>query len=298
MFNNRFSITFTLARAMAPIMAERAFLAIQWKIFNHCYIRAINYHDTPAGTAHNFEKHLQFYRQHFSPVSLSDLNRFFESKEWWKDKPGLIISFDDGHRNNYDVAAPLLEKYGFTGWFFVPVDYINTPPKEQKEFASKHNFAPLNSQTWQEGYEDGRVALSWDELRELDKKHVIGCHTRSHHRMFASTSPEQLNNEIIEAKHILEQELQHSIDIFCWCGGEKNTYSSEAARYVRRAGYRYSFMTISAPILPSTDRLQLHRTNVESHMHINNVKFWLTGLMDVLYTPKRRQVNRITVNTA
>lgn len=35
----------------------------------------------------------------------------------FKDKPGILLTFDDGLTANASVAAPLLKKYGFTGLF-------------------------------------------------------------------------------------------------------------------------------------------------------------------------------------
>ncbi|MBA7650818.1 hypothetical protein ES703_58629 [subsurface metagenome] len=266
-----------VARVLTFAMVCDLLFWMQKKVLGNNYIRAINYHDTPANTADNFEKQLCFYQQHFSPVSLSDLDSFFNSCKWKKDKPGLIISFDDGYKSNYGVAAPLLQKYGFTGWFFVSVDFIYTPGIEQ---AKSYNNSPT---------------MSWDELGELDKKHVIGCHTRSHHRMTAETTERELDKEIAQAKYDLEAKLQDEIDIFCWCGGDRQSYSSAAARYIAKTGYRYSFMTNSAPILANTERLHLQRTNIESNWPVELVKFQLSGIMDILYTPKRAWVNKITI---
>ncbi|MFC1921401.1 polysaccharide deacetylase family protein [Chloroflexota bacterium] len=265
-----------VAKATSFVMADRVLLSLQRKLHNNAYIRAVNYHQTPAETASNFEKQLEFYKHHFCPVSLPDLSRFLNSREWEKDKPGLIISFDDGFKNNYEVAAPLLEEFGFTGWFFVPTAFIYTPGVEQPK------------------YIDGYVTMSWDELRKLDRKHVIGCHTETHHRMVASTSEEKLDEEIIQSKHFLEEKLGHQVDIFCWCGGEKSSYSGAAAKYISKAGYQYAFMTNCAPILFTTDSLHLQRTNIESHWPIELVKYQLCGLMDILYTPFRIWVDRMT----
>jgi hypothetical protein len=87
------------------------------------FIRAVNYHCVPPACGIPFEKQLQFYTMHFSDVTEDDLGDFLFQKKWDKKKPGLIISFDDGDLSNYSVAAPLLEKYGFTGWFFIPTGF-------------------------------------------------------------------------------------------------------------------------------------------------------------------------------
>lgn len=271
-----YGVKLNAARVLSLIMVSDLLLWVQKKLLGNNYIRAINYHDTPIDTAGNFERQLQFYQKHFSPVSLSDLDTFFDNGTWGKGKPGLIISFDDGYKSNYDIAAPLLEKYGFIGWFFVPTDFMFTPDIEPVKIFGGHH------------------TMSRDELRKLDRNHVIGCHTKTHHRMIASTPAQKLDEEIAQAKYLLEEKLQHKVDIFCWCGGEKQSYSSAAARYIINTGYRYAFMTNSAPILTSTRKLQLQRTNIESDWPIGLVKFQLSGIMDILYISKRAWVNRIT----
>lgn len=240
------------------------------------YIRAINYHDTPASSASNFEKQLQFYQQYFSPVTFSDLESFFNEGAWKKDKPGLIISFDDGHLSNYETALPLLEKYGFTGWFFVPAGFLYTKGKEQVRI-----------------FED-KAIMSWEDAIDINKNHVIGCHTMNHHRMTKETTEEQMEEEIAQSRLLLEEKLQCPIDIFCWCGGDFSSYSSSGANYIAKTGYSYVFMTNSAPILKGTHKLHLQRTNIETGWPIELVKFQLSGIMDILYFPKRVLINRIT----
>lgn len=38
----------------------------------------------------------------------------------------VVITFDDGALNNYEVAAPVLERFGAAAFFFVPLDVIRT----------------------------------------------------------------------------------------------------------------------------------------------------------------------------
>jgi len=206
------------------------------KLLSGSYVRAINYHNTSFCDAKIVEAQMKFYQKYFSPVTKKDLEEFFITKVWKKKKPGLIISLFEGYRNNYDVAAPILEKYGFTGWFFIPTEYINTPIENQKEFAREHSIDMELDE-----YEDNRYALTWDEIRNLGEKHVIASHTRTHYRIKEDTTEEKMADEIINSKKELEEKLQTEIAHFCWLGGEEFNYNPVATKYVVEAGYRYLF---------------------------------------------------------
>lgn len=206
------------------------------KLLGGSYIRAINYHNTSFCDVKIFEAQMKFYQNHFSSVTKEDLDEFFITKIWKKEKPGLIISLFEGYRNNYDVAAALVEKYGFTGWFFIPTEYINTPVEEQKKFAGEHSIDMELDE-----YKDNRYALTWDEIRELDKRHVIASHTKTHYRITQNTTEEKMKDEIVNSKKELEDKLQHEISHFCWLGGEEFNYNAVSTSYVIEAGYKYLF---------------------------------------------------------
>jgi len=252
-------------------------LWLQRKLFKGCYIRVINYHGTLKEFQDNFERQLSFYKKYFCSVNLEDLENLLNGK-WEKEKPGLIISFDDGLKSNYDVAMPLLEKYGFIGWFFIPVGLIGTG--KCKDF---HHT----------GNKDCSY-MSWREITKLNKNHIIGCHTLTHCRLSNEISNEKLEQEIVESKKILENKLNIKNNIFCWVGGEERTYTIKAAKYIREAGYKYTFMTNNKLIFPGENRFQLQRTNIEVDWPLSLVKFYLSGIMDIIYIGKRNRVNKIT----
>jgi len=213
------------------------------------FVRAINYHE--IDDFKGFEKQLRYFQNYFSDAG----------KDFWQGKGcRLMITFDDGLKSHYQ-AAQKLEKYGFTGWFFVPSGLVGKT-----------------------GY------LNWDQIKEMSKKHVIGSHTMNHTRMNKHFSSKKLEMEIIDSKKILEKNLG-PIDSFCWVGGELRTYTRPAAKLVRKH-YRYGFQTCASPI--RNNPYHLHRTNIESSWSIPVIRFQLSRLMDLLYTPKKILVENRT----
>lgn len=279
-------------RALGHALGASGFSSLMLRgqslLYRSGYVRVVNYHATPRVFATSFEEHLRFYARHFAPISCEELVAFIDGVPRHAGKPGLVISFDDGLRSNYDIAAPLLERYGFAGWFFVPVGFIDAPVARQLEFARTHRIF-----SEPEVPSDGRLAMSWEELRSLTGRHIVGNHTRSHRRLGPSVPADQIQDEVAAARADLERELGHAVRAFCWVGGEVTAYSPEAERQVRQAGYRCAFMNDSFPVLPGTDPLRVQRTNIEASWSLDVVRFQLSGVMDVLSAPKRRQVSEL-----
>ena len=254
------------------------------------HVRIVNYHDVPPSRAGAFERQIERLAEHFEPVALDDIIKLHEER-WTAARPGLLLTFDDGLRSHHDVVAPILERYGFRGCFFVPVGFVDTPPEQQAEWARAHEILVADE------YQDHRVALTWDETRELDARHVVGGHTWDHVRLRSGLPPEVLRREIADARERLGKELGHPVDVFAWVGGEESSYSAEAARAIREAGFRFSMMTNNAVVRPTTDLRHLQRTNLEARFPEALVDLSLSGFYDLLYTAKRRRVDRLTSET-
>src|SRR5688572_631852 len=75
------------------------------------WARALNYHDVPPRLAGAFEAQLRLFARDFVSVGPAELAAL-HAGDWPHEKPGLLLTFDDGLRSHADVVAPLLEKYG------------------------------------------------------------------------------------------------------------------------------------------------------------------------------------------
>lgn len=279
-----------VARWVCRFGLDRVSRALQHSLFGPS-IRVVNYHDVAPDRAADFERQVQYYAENFDRVSPESL---LSPGEWSlpRERPGILITFDDGLRSHADVAAPILEEYGFAGWFMVPVAFVETLPEDQIEFAEAHQILHSGHD-----YGDPRIAMTWEDARRMSDRHVIGCHTWNHTRLSAELTSDQLRKEIPEAKAFMESKLDHDISVFAWVGGEEWSYSAGAARAIADAGFSLSFMTNNQLVRPGTDRLQLQRTNVEAFDSDDVVRFQLSGIMDVMYMPKRKRVNSLTATS-
>src|SRR5438128_4326957 len=80
----------------------------------------------------------------------------------------VLITFDDGYRDNLENAAPILERYGYPAVQFVPLAYVgDTLPLPHERYLTAHGVR--------------NPTVDWDEIAELERLGVrIEEHGRSH----------------------------------------------------------------------------------------------------------------------
>jgi len=75
---------------------------------------------TPAA----FEQQMEWLaRNGYTVVTLARLARFLEGKEALPAK-SVAITIDDGYRSSYEIAYPILRKYGFPATVFLYTDFV------------------------------------------------------------------------------------------------------------------------------------------------------------------------------
>jgi peptidoglycan/xylan/chitin deacetylase (PgdA/CDA1 family) len=105
-----------------------------------------------------FEKHLRFLLSKFNVVSLESLVKD-SVMDSGNDKTWCVLTFDDGWRDFYDYAFPLLKKYKVPATVFLPTRFIGS----REQFWTDH-FAHLLSR---------RDFLTEDEFLDPDIRHHV-----------------------------------------------------------------------------------------------------------------------------
>ncbi len=166
----------------------------------------------------------------YHAVSFADVNRYFDDGTPLPNKP-FILTFDDGWKNQYKHALPVLLKYNTKATFF-----IYTNPIDHKK---AH---------W----------MSWDEVKTLDKMGMeIGGHSRTHPVLTKITTDAGLDKEISGGKKILESNLGHPVEVFAYPFG---MYNESVVAAVKRAGY-LSARTVHAGVWNDSEhRYGIHGT--------------------------------------
>jgi len=164
----------------------------------------------------------------------------------------VLITFDDGYRDNLAHAAPVLERYGYRAVIFVPIGYLDDPRP-----------LPHEERLAMRGLING--TLDWGELRELE---AAGVRVESHgisHRPLAALELDEATREIVLSKLRLEDRLGRPVRSFAYVKGSEAHYKPVHLSLLRQAGYEVAFTSVSGSNGPNADPLRLHRYNIEPY---------------------------------
>lgn len=272
---NSFETKCKIADVLDKLGISSVCLHLLNKKYKNNYIRIVNYHFSPLNEQEMLTKQIQWFLRHYENCDFDKLKKFLNGNYIFEKKPGIIFTFDDGFKENYEVAHPILLGEKATGWYMVSAGLIGA--KSHQSENGCHDYMDIH------------------DLKSIIREQgVVACHTFTHHRMNSNDTKETLIHEIVDAKKVLETCLDTNIDIFCWCGGEEQTYTREAAETIKQAGYQMGFMTNSCVVTPKSSRMQLDRINIESSWPLSLVKFQVCGIMDWRFKGKRKRVHKLT----
>lgn len=157
----------------------------------------------------------------------------------------VALTFDDGYRDFLDQVLPVLERYGFMGTIFLVADHVGGT----NAWDARHGDPP-------------RTLLSWGEAAELAAKGMeIGSHARTH-RFLPALSGEELAEEILGSKAILEKRLGRAVSFFSYPHG---LHDERCVALVASAGYEGACADIRGGNRAGTDPFRLRRTLMTFH---------------------------------
>ena len=74
----------------------------------------------------SFEAHVAYIQKRFSIISLDELLDLWRTGRLKRDQSYCVITFDDGWKDNYEFAFPVLMKYRTPATIFLATDFIGT----------------------------------------------------------------------------------------------------------------------------------------------------------------------------
>jgi peptidoglycan/xylan/chitin deacetylase (PgdA/CDA1 family) len=185
----------------------------------------------------------------YTPVSLDDVLAYYVDGIPLPAR-AVLITFDDGYRDNLENAVPILQSHGYPAVLFVPIGYLDGPrPLPDEKHLVRRG---IRNRT-----------LQWDDLPALE---AAGVRVESHgigHRPLADLEVDEAAREITLSKLRLEEALGRPVRAFAYVKGSEAHYRLVHLSLLKQAGYQLAFTSISGANGPNTDPLQLHRYNVE-----------------------------------
>lgn len=224
-----------------------------------------------------FDRCLEFFGRHYSVVSMLALERAAKGLERLPPHP-LLITFDDGWRDNLVHAEPILRRHGMRAALFVNVDAVREPGNRWwqdalVEAVGEHSASgasngwlgdlygairtllPLQpAQRWAKlaprlGWEpEARQMMTADEVATLDPTiWEVGSHGLSHAPLTVAPDPAR---EIVESGRWLEATCKVPVRALSLPHGR---YSPDIANLARAT---YPLVFSSDPVLVKTGRRQ------------------------------------------
>ena len=159
----------------------------------------------------------------------------FNSRRW------VCLTFDDGYRDNYTVAYPMLKRLSVPFTVYVTSGFIDNQL----------------SMWW---YPNQQLGMSSDELQLMDADPLctIGAHTVSHPKLDILTR-EQQYREIAESKQTLEALLGHEIKHFSFPHGAHN---DDTLAICHELGFRTVVQSWGGPLRCGENPYPLPRINM------------------------------------
>lgn len=169
----------------------------------------------------------------YATISLYDLVAHLQQGRPLPDKP-VILTFDDGYRDNYENAFPLLRERQMHATFFIVIDFIN---RERPEY------------------------LTWDMVREM---YAGGMSIEVHgidHTTLRSRNQADLEFQALRSYETIQDRIGFRPRFLSYPAGE---YDSATIEIFRSANYWAGVTTVQGATQSSEKLFELQRIRIRS----------------------------------
>jgi peptidoglycan/xylan/chitin deacetylase (PgdA/CDA1 family) len=165
-----------------------------------------------------FEEQMRYLKE--NGYRVIPMEAFFDFLEYRRPLPrkSVVITIDDDWYSTYEIAYPILKKYGYPATLFVYTDLILS----------------------------GGRTLSWDLLREMSSHGMdVQCHTKTHRNLAKRAGQESfreyfetLKKELGDSAETIRKRLNREVRYLAYPYGDTNPL---VIAFLKKAGYRGAF---------------------------------------------------------
>lgn len=214
-------------------------------------VPVLNYHqvndvDNNALTVptEEFERQMSYLRNEgYHAITPDQLNDYLNNGSPLPEKP-VLITFDDGYRDNYENAFPILKKYDMTATIFLVSDFMDR----------FDNY------------------LTWAQVQEMSDSGIyMGVHTLSHFEL-TGLSDTDLDQQLEGGKLAIEWKTLKFAEYIAYpCG----SYNDKVLAHTRKSGYKGGFTVHYDLVHPGDNPYLLSRVPIFGHNSHSFLKFKL-----------------------
>lgn len=204
-----------------------------------------------------FREHMKYLKDNnFSVITFEDLNNIGWRNRFDKNKKYIIITFDDGYVDNYELAFPILKEFNFKATIFLMGE---STYNEWDVKADGEKSFPL---------------MSVEMIKEMQDYGIeFGAHTFNHPKL-NKLSNDEIKHQIVDVKKPLEEKIGREIITFAYPYGILNDY---AKKMVEEAGYTFGVATDSGSVCLSDDLYQIRRIAIFPNTNLFSFKRKVKG---------------------
>jgi peptidoglycan/xylan/chitin deacetylase (PgdA/CDA1 family) len=173
----------------------------------------------------------------YTTIDLYDLSAAITGQTELPERP-VVLTFDDGYLDHYQVAFPILQEYGFKGTFFVNTEFID---RGREEYAT------------------------WPMVEEMARaSHRIESHSRTHPNLIGK-SRDDLIWELLGAHETLTAHLGYRPRFFCYPGGD---YDAATIQMLAELDYWGAVTTADGSWHGFNDRYEWTRLRIHNYTNL------------------------------
>ncbi len=223
----------------------------------------------------DFDKQMAFLSHGFETLTVTGfLDRAAHGELTGRE---VCVTFDDGFRDNYIYALPILEKYGVKATFFLATASIGTEspfPWMALDDGARSDMAE-NINRW--------LPLSWNEVREMrDKGMEFGTHTHTHTRALSRMSGDEAWKELRDCTKKFTEELGSPPEVFSYPHGTSKDFNATHVEMLKSLNYHAALTTNIGRNALDEDLFYMKRLIVYEEDSLREVKKKVQGAYDIV----------------